>query len=73
MILTELKTLLSENEVARYYNKEKDICWIVVPSSNLLESEQLYHLIYEDIYEDIHNEIQYKGIFTLEEIVDIYL
>lgn len=69
MILTELKTLLSENEVARYYNKEKDICWIVVPSSNLLESEQLYHLIYEDIY----NEIQYKGIFTLEEIVDIYL
>ena len=69
MILSELKTLLSENEVARYYNKEKDICWIVVPSSNLLESEQLYHLIYEDIY----NEIQYKGIFTLEEIVDIYL
>ena len=69
MILTELKTLLSENEVARYYNKEKDICWIIVPSSNLLESEQLYHLIYEDIY----NEIQYKGIFTLEEIVDIYL
>ena len=69
MILTELKTILSENEVARYYNKEKDICWIVVPSSNLLESEQLYHLIYEDI----HNEIQYKGIFTLEEIVDIYL
>lgn len=69
MISTELKTLLSENEVARYYNNEKDICWIVVPSSNLLESEQLYHLIYEDIY----NEIQYKGIFTLEEIVDIYL
>lgn len=69
MILSELKTLLSENEVARYYNKEKDICWIIVPSSNLLESEQLYHLIYEDIY----NEIQYKGIFTLEEIVDIYL
>lgn len=69
MILTELKTLLSENEVARYYNKEKDICWIIVPSSNLLEIEQLYHLIYEDIY----NEIQYKGIFTLEEIVDIYL
>ena len=69
MILTELKTLLSENEVARYYNKEKDICWIVVPSSNLLNEEQLYHLIYEDIY----NEIQYKGIFTLEEIVDIYL
>ena len=69
MILTELKTLLSENEVARYYNKEKDICWIIVPSSNLLESEQLYHLIYEDLY----NEIQYKGIFTLEEIVDIYL
>ena len=69
MILTELKTLLSENEVARYYNKEKDICWIVVQSSNLLESEQLYHLIYEDIY----NEIHYKGIFTLEEIVDIYL
>ena len=69
MILTELKTLLSENEVARYYNKEKDICWIVVPSTNLLNEEQLYHLIYEDIY----NEIQYKGIFTLEEIVDIYL
>lgn len=69
MILIELKMLLSENDVARYYNKEKDICWIVVPSTNLLNEEQLYHLIYEDIY----NEIQYKGIFTLEEIVDIYL
>ena len=69
MILDKLKELLAEGEIARYFNEEQDICWIVIPSTNLLEEEQRYHLIYEDIYDEIH----YKGIFTLEEIVDIYL